>query len=87
MNSVKIVNTYWVKDLAIAFVFNLKFSQQCKNAVDKINRMLGFINRNFSIIDKDIIISIHKCLFRPHLEIVMQSQYSAPHTRQRRWQN
>ncbi len=78
MNSVKIESTQWVKDLGVAIAFNLKFSQQCKNAVSKTYRMLGFINRNFSFIDKDIIISIHSSLFRSHLEFAMQSQYPGP---------
>ncbi len=78
MNSVKIESTKRVKDLGIAIAFNLKFSQQCKNAAGKAYRMLGFINRNFSFIDKHIIISIHNSLFRSHLEFAMQSRYPAP---------
>ncbi len=75
MNSVKFESTQWVKDLGVAIAFNLKFSQQCKNAAGKTYRMLGFINRNFSFIDKDIFISIHNSLFRSHLEFAIQSRY------------
>ncbi len=36
-----------VKDLGVKISSNLKFSQQCIDAVNKANRMLGFISRNF----------------------------------------
>ncbi len=54
MNNVKIERTQWVKDLGVAIAFNLKLSQQCKNTTGKTYRMLGFINRNSSFINKDI---------------------------------
>ena len=34
--------------------WNLKFSLQCKEAVDKINRMSGFINIIFSFKNKEV---------------------------------
>ncbi len=48
MNGVKLDSVQCVKDLGVSIASNLKFSQQCKDAADKANRMLGFINRNFS---------------------------------------
>ncbi len=74
MNNVKIESTQWVKDLGVAIAFNLQFSQQCKNAAGKTNKMLGFINRYFSFIDENIISSIINSLFRSHLEFAMQSR-------------
>ncbi len=67
MNSIKIESTQWVKDLGVAIAFNLKFSQQCKNAAGKTYR-----------IDKDTIISIHNSSFRSCLEFDMQSWYPVP---------
>ncbi len=48
MSSVKLESVKWVKDLGITIVSSLKFSQQWKDAKDEANRMVGFINRNFS---------------------------------------
>ncbi len=48
MNGVKLDSVRCVKDLGVSIASNLKFSQQCKDATGKANRMLGFINRNFS---------------------------------------
>ncbi len=56
MNGVKFDRVQWVKDLGVSIASNLKFSQQCKDAAGKANRMLGFINRNFSFKNKDIIL-------------------------------
>ncbi len=82
MYSVKTESTQWVKDFGVAIAFNLKFCQQCKHAAGKTYRILGFINRNFSFIDKDIILSLHNSLFRSHLEFYMQSRYPPPPPRQ-----
>ncbi len=56
MNSVKLDSAQYVKYLGVLIASNLEFSQQCKDAASKANRMLGFINRNFSFKNKDIII-------------------------------
>ncbi len=61
-----------VQDPAVTIVFNLKLSQQCKNAAGKTNRMLGLINRNFLFIYEGIILPIHNSLFRPHLDYAVQ---------------
>ncbi len=40
------------QSLGVTIMSNLKFSQQCKEAADKANRMLDFIKRNFSFKNK-----------------------------------
>ncbi len=57
------------KILVLTITSNLEFSQQCKKAAGKDNRMLGFIKRNFSFKNKDIILSIYN---RQHLEYAVQ---------------
>ncbi len=56
MNGIKLESVHYVKELGITAASSLKFSQQCKDAAGKANRMLGFINRNFSFKIKDIIL-------------------------------
>ncbi len=65
MNGVKLDSVQCVKDLGISIASNLKFSQQCKDAAGKANRMLGFINRNFSYKNKDIILPLYISLAVP----------------------
>ncbi len=59
MNGVKLDGVQCVKNLGVSIASNLKFSQQCKDAAGKANRMLGFINRNFSFKNKDIILPLY----------------------------
>ncbi len=66
-----------VKDLGVTITSNLEFSQQCKEATDKANRMLGFIKRNFSFMNKDIILLLYNSLVRPLLEYAVQ--FWSPH--------
>ena len=77
MNGVKLKSIQCVKDLGVTIASNLKFSQQCKDAAGKANRMLGFINRNFSFKNKDIILPLYISLVRPHLEYAVQ--FWSPH--------
>ncbi len=49
MNGTKLESEQGVKDLGGTVASTLKFSQQCKDAAGKANRILGFINRNFSL--------------------------------------
>ena len=73
----KLESVQYVKDLGVTISTNLKFSQQCKDAAGKANRMLGFINRNFSFKSKDIILPLYISLVRPHLEYAVQ--FWSPH--------
>ncbi len=56
MSSEKLESVHCVKDLGVTITSNLKFSQQSKEAVGKADRMLGFIKRNFSFKNKDMIL-------------------------------
>ncbi len=71
MNGVKIESVQCVKDLGVTITSKLKFSQQSKDAAVKVNRMLGFINSNFSCKNKDIIPPLYINSVRPHLEYTM----------------
>ncbi len=55
MNGVKLESVQCVKYLGVVIASSLTFCQQCKDAAGKANRMLGFINRNFSFKNKDTI--------------------------------
>ncbi len=68
MGGVKLESVHCVKDLGVTISSNLKFSQHCKEAACKTNKMLGFINRNFSFKNKDIILPMYISLVRLHLE-------------------
>ncbi len=71
MNGVQIDSAQCVKDLGVSIASNLEFSQQCKDAASKANRMLGFINRNFSFKNEAIILPLYISLVRPHLEYAL----------------
>ncbi len=56
MNDTEFESVQCVRDLGFTIPSSLKFSQQCKDAAGKANRILGFINRNFSFKNKDVIV-------------------------------
>ncbi len=72
MNGTKLETVQSVKDLDVSVASSLKFSQQCKDAAGKANRMLGFINRNISFKTKDVILPLYTSLVRPNLEYAVQ---------------
>ncbi len=72
MTGEKLESVQCVKYLGVTITSNLKFSQQCKEAAGKANRMLGFIKRNFSFKNKDMIIPLYNSLVRPQLEYAVQ---------------
>ncbi len=72
MSEVKLEIVQRVKDLGVPIASNLKFSLHCRDAVCEANRMLGFINRKFSLKNKDIILPTYISLVRPHLEYAVQ---------------
>ncbi len=71
-NGVKIESVQCVKYLGVTIASNLQFSEQCKDAAGKANRMLSFIKRNFSFKNKDIFLPMYISLVRPHLEYAVQ---------------
>ncbi len=77
VNGTKIESVQCVKDLGFSIAFCFKFSQECKEAACKANRMLGFINRNFSLKYKDVILPLYISLIRPHMEYAVQ--FWSPH--------
>ncbi len=77
MNCTKIEGLQCVEDLGVTIASSLKFSQQCKKAAGKANRMLGFMNRNFSFKNKDVILLLYISLVRSHLEYAVQ--WWSPH--------
>ncbi len=48
MDGVRIKGVQSVRDLGVTVSSNLKFSQQCNEAVKKANRMLNLFKRSFS---------------------------------------
>ncbi len=69
MNGTKLESVQYVKDLGVIIAFSLKFSQQCKGAAGKANRMLTFMKINFSRKNKDVILPLY---VRPHIECAVQ---------------
>ncbi len=72
MNGTKLENVQCGKDLGVSVASSLKFSQQCKDAAGKANRLLGYINRNIFIKTKDVILPLYTSVVRPHLEYAVQ---------------
>ncbi len=77
MRGVKLKSVQSAKELGVKITSNLKFSQQCVDAANKVKRMLGFVKRNFSLKNKDVILLLYTSLVRPHLEYAVQ--FWSPH--------
>ncbi len=77
MSGENLGSVHCVKGLRVTIKSSLKFSQQCKEAAGKANRMLGFIKRNFFFKNKDIILPLYNSLVRSHLEYAVQ--FWSPH--------
>ncbi len=78
MSGKKLESVHCVKDLGVTITSNLKFFQQCKDAVGKADRMLGFIKRNFSFKNKGIILPLYNSLARPHLRVCSSVLVASP---------
>ncbi len=72
MNCMKIESLQCVKDLGVTIALNRKFSQQCKDAKGKANRILDFINRIFFFRNLDIILPLYITLAKLYLEYGVQ---------------
>ncbi len=66
MNGTQLKSVQCMKDFGVSVASSLKFSQQCKDATGKANRMLGFINRNIFFKTKHVILPLYTSLVRPH---------------------
>ncbi len=62
MNGTKREGVQCVTGLDVRIAPSLKFSQHYKDAVGEANRMLGFININFSFKNKDVILPLYTSL-------------------------
>ena len=51
---------------------DLKWEKQCSAAVQKANKMLGMIKRNFTDRSKKTVMALYKSLVMPHLEYCLQ---------------
>ncbi len=77
MNGTKLESVQCFKDRGASSTSSLKFSQQSKDAAGKANRMLGFINRNCSFKNKNVILPLYITLVRSHLEYAVR--FWSPH--------
>ena len=60
------------KDLGVVITSDLKFSKQCIAVEKKAQKLLGYIKRQFSYRNKEIVLSLYNSLVRPHLEYAVQ---------------
>ncbi len=58
MSGEKLESVHCVEDLGVTITSSLKFSQRCKEAAGKANKMMGFIKRNFSFKNNDRILPL-----------------------------
>ena len=61
------------KDLGVYITTDLKPTEQCIQAAKKAQSVLGMINRQFKIIDKEDFGIIYKTYVRPHIEYCIQA--------------
>ena len=54
--------------LGVIFDTNLKWTEQINKAVNKANRILGFLSRTFESREVDIWKQLYTSIVRPHLE-------------------
>ncbi len=65
MNSTESESVQCVEHLGVPSASSLKFSQQCKDVADKVNRLRGFINRNLSFISEDVTLPLYISIVTP----------------------
>ena len=60
------------KDLGVVISKDLKWTKQCIEAERKAQKLIGYIKRQFSSRNKEIVIPLYKSIVRPHLEYAVQ---------------
>ena len=68
LNNIPLTEVTQETDLGITVTNDLKSSQQCLQAYNKANKVLGVINRSIMHKKKDILVKLYKSLVRPQLE-------------------
>ena len=68
MDGQKLAEVKTQKDLGVIIGDNLKVSDQCTQACNRANRLLGLMRRTMSSRDPVIMTRLYKSLVRPHLE-------------------
>ena len=56
------------RDLGVVVDRELKFLDQCLEARNRANRMLGFIKRNVTYKSKEVVLQLYNSYVRPYLE-------------------
>ena len=56
------------KDLGVLVYSNLTFKEHIASKVKTANQMMGIIKQAFTVLDKQMFLSLYKSLVRPHLE-------------------
>ena len=77
LNNKLIAKTECERDLGVLISRDLKPRQQCIEARNKANRMLGFIKRSVSNRTPTVILQLYLALVRPHLDYAVQ--FWSPH--------
>ena len=65
---IEVAHTEAEKDLGVIMDSNLSFDQHIGEMVNKANRMLGLIKRNFKYINENTFLNLYKSLVRPLIE-------------------
>lgn len=68
----QVASTELEKDLGVLISNDLKFSKQCIEVEKKAQKLLGYIKRQFSYRNKEIVLSLYNALVRPQLEYAVQ---------------
>ena len=72
LDGISIDTTEQEKDLGVTTHMSLKWNEHIKTSISKANRMICWVVRNLIVRDRSVMLSIYKCLIRPHLEYCVQ---------------
>ena len=77
MTNQQLLVTEQHRDLGIIMTKDLKWQQETEKSCKSVNRVLGFIARNFKYKNREMMLPLYESLVRPHLEYAVQFWY--PH--------